>query len=344
MKVLIFVVVAVLGVGILISNFLSSDDPPSVVIAAATPSAPARPTAVEQSLVDLIGPPGQEETVLRADKLIASGIPASSKIVGEIKAYFQNTKSNKEKIRYARMFNSAYFNTTDPTLRAEISRTLSELLAAESDPSVGRELALSHSRLIFDQNTLENLSSAYKRKLIGFDDYYGELAHVFPASPPEVRSGIIDQLSASHNRYAADIVANFAAKGEGAMLTNSESISLKKYLSDNEPIFSGNASSFGMFEAIRVDQWLRAVGTLEQSTGSKSRGQYISEKLTDPKADPRFAVAYLISPAAREYSRNEISSRDLQTIQSKALQFIAEHPSSTPLQQAGMMIKSHENR
>ena len=238
----------------------------------------------------------------------------------------------------ARTLNEAYFKTKSVDLRRKISNALTRLLKSEADTSVARAIAMSHSRLYFDDNTIANLKDAYERKVLSFDDYYGELAHVFPGAPPEVREGIIRDIAASHNRYAVDIVASNINGDNKMVLSEYETTELQKFLRTNEPIFSGTADAYGQFEAIRYEQWILAGANLAKSTGSTSAEQFMVDKLLDSKTDPRALVAIATSPFMNSLPPEQRNSGSWALIQSKAQDFINKNPANPSLQLAGQQI------
>lgn len=145
------------------------------------------------------------------DNLTARGIPGTPENIGALDKLFKISDNSEEKIRLARLYNAAYFGTEDTSLRKRISQTISDLLRLEADPAVGRALTLSHSRMLIDEQTQENLEYAYRRNFLSNDDYYGELAHIIPGAMGPVRSEIIKKITSNHNQYASEIIADFIA-------------------------------------------------------------------------------------------------------------------------------------
>jgi hypothetical protein len=278
-------------------------------------------------------PATQGNTMAEGDKAIGT-------MLAEVDTWFSSGAIEDRKQR-ARALNDAYFRAKSPELRKRISDALSRLLRSESDPDVARALALSHSRLYFDENTLPNLKDAYARKILSFDDYYGELAHVFPGAPPGIREEIVSQIAGSHNRYAVDIVASNVLGANGVPLSEGEKTDIQKFLRINEPIFSGAADAYGQFEAIRYEQWLLAAANLAKSTGAISTEQFIADKLLDPKTDPRALVALSTSPYVNSLTPEQRSAGQWDLIQSRAREFISKNPNNASLQLAGQQIATN---
>ena len=282
---------------------------------------------------------GQQSLPLtsKSDTLIPQGDAGIATMLADFVALFASS-AVEDRIRRARDLNDAYFRAQSADLRKKVSDALSMFLKSESNPEVARALALGHSRLNFDDNTLPNLKDAYDRKILSFDDYYGELAHIFPGAPLEVREGIVNQLATSHNRYALDIIASTINGAGNLSLSAAENAALRKFLKTNEPIFSGAADSFGQFEVIRYEQWLLASGKLALSTGAMSTEAFVAEKLLDPTTDPRALVALATSPYANSLTPAQRNSVQWDVIQSKAQDFIRQYPGNASLQQAGQQI------
>lgn len=261
----------------------------------------------------------------------------SSLIDSKIKLLL-NSKNHDDQIAALKEFSSLYYSSSLGGVREEISEKLSEALKNERDKELARAIALSHSRLYFDKNTVSNLKYAYNSNILSFDDYYGELAHVFPGAPVDVRKELVSEISKSNNRYAADIVANGLTSDSYKDLSHSERSDLLFFLKGNEPIFTGAADSFGYFEAIRYENWLVGVASLGNENQGDSPFLYISEKLLNPTTDPRALVAFAISPYAESLTESQKVIVRWDEIVSRASDFIRKNPNAAGLQQIGGKI------
>lgn len=295
---------------------------------------------VGNNLRDILIARGPGKLLETLDELNAKGITGNSKNLDELDLRFRTSKDTEERVRLARLYNSAYFGTEDRFARERISKTISELLKTETVPSVGRALALSHSRLFFNEQTKENLNFAYKNKFLSNDDYYGELAHIILGTLASTRSEIVKEIATSHNRYASEIVADLVIHSEKLEFSKEEASSLRKYLTEIEPTFGGSPSSFGMIDAIRYEQWLRAIAIVESKENSSSADSLIFNKLTSANVDPRAAISLLISPYAETLLKEAKYLVNMNEIRQKAEKFIAQNPSELALQQAGAQIKN----
>lgn len=291
-----------------------------------------------KGLEEIIAKKGLDKLLDTLDELNVNGFFGTNKNIKELDERFRLSKDIEEKIRLARLYNSAYFHTEDNLVRQDISRKLTALLRSEDNTSVGRALAFSHSRLIFDNQTKENLSTAFAKKFLTEDDYYGELAHVFQGAPDSSRSEIISEISKSRNRYASEITADLLINSPNPGLPKADRLLLIQYLNEFPPGFGATPTSFGMTDAIRYEQWLRAIANLESQDKSVSPELLIFQKLSARETDPRAAIAFLLSPEAEKLVTMSSHDKYMSELKHKALEFINQNPSATALQQIGAQI------
>jgi len=257
-----------------------------------------------------------------------------------------NSKNSdaEERIQIAQELSKAYFDTGLEGFQMKISKALSHALRQEDSLDVVRFLALSHSRLYFDENTMPNIKYAYDLKAISFDEYHGELAHIYPGAPVENRSNIIREISLSNNRYAVDIISDSVVSENDIRLSSKEISDLYLLLETNEPIFSGSPDAFGYFDAILYSNWLVATSRLKNKKYGISIEQILRDKLLDPGTDPRASVAFLISPYARSMSGSQRSALRWDAIELRAREFMRQNPDSSGLQQIGQEMLSGGGR
>ncbi|WP_159917468.1 hypothetical protein [Pantoea sp. 18069] len=256
-------------------------------------------------------------------------------LIRQLEHSTQDEIGAEERIRIARELNEAYFDSRSADIQKKISDALTLSLLHEKDLQVARAIALSHSRLYFDENTLPNLRGAYERKVLSFDDYYGELAHLYPETPPDVRREIVNEISRSHNRYAVDIVAGGIAYEDDIQLSAQEVADFQGFLNTNQPIFGGAADAFGYFDAIMYSQWLIAVSRLQHQSGGVSVEHFMGRKLLDPATDPRASVAFLISGYAKNLDESQKAELQWNAVQARAQELILRYPNSAGLQEIG---------
>lgn len=281
---------------------------------------------------------GEDGFLEKLDDLVVRGIPGTPENIDELDQRFKVGSNSEEKIRLARLYNTAYYGTEDALLRNRISQTISDLLRAETDTTVGRALALSHSRMFIGDKTQENLEYAYKRNFLSSDDYYGELAHIVPRAVGPVRIKILNELAANHNQYASEIIADFINNSSGLSFSKEEAASLKGFIADSEPKFTGPSAGVGMIDVIRYEQWLKAITYLENTENSTSPGVVAFNRLTSANVDPRAAVALLISPYGKFLLEDQKNRAHMSEIKQRAEKYIAQYPSDSSLQQAGVYI------
>lgn len=240
-----------------------------------------------------------------------------------------------ERTQAAQELNKEYFYTQSEDLRRYISDALSRSLRLEKDGQVARAIALSHSRLNFDKNTLPNLKFAYERKMIYFDDYYGELAHLYDEAPLEDRRNIIGQISSGNSRYAVDIISAKISHTDEVQLSDRELSELQSFLYKNRPIFGGSDDSFGLFEAIMYNQWLLAISRLQSKSEGGSIEHWMGRRLLDPSTDPRASVAFLISPYAKSLDHSKKAEMQWEAVRARAKELLLRYPEAPGLQELG---------
>ena len=240
-----------------------------------------------------------------------------------------------ERINVARELNRVYFDARSNDVRKKISDALTRSLRLEQDAQVARAITFSHSRLYFDENTLPNLKLSYERKYIYFDDYYGELAHLYDEAPSDIRKEIIGEISRSNSRYAVDIVSAKIALEDGVRLSDQEIDDFQNFLKKNRPIFGGSNDSFGYFEAIFYNQWLIAVSRLQHQSEGGSVEKWLGRRLLDPATDPRACVAFLISPYAKSLDASKKAEVQWDAVRARAQELMLRYPKSPGLQEIG---------
>ena len=197
---------------------------------------------------------------------------------------------------------------------------------------MARSIAFSHSRLPYDKNFWPNLRTAYGRKVLTFDDYYGELAHGYWDAPEEVRKEMIKEITAGHSRYALDIIASQLSYAEIIPYSHEEIDQLEQFFTINEPIFGGAEDAFGYFDAINYMDWLFAYARLQKAADGIDLEKFWGRHLLDARTDPRASVAFLVS--GHTYNLNEAQKTQMQwdAVQARAREFVQLHPDAASLQ------------
>lgn len=260
---------------------------------------------------------------------------ASSRVdflVRELESSANKNVDVEERVQMARDLNAAYRSSRSELMQNKVSEALTQALRREKDVKVSRALALAHSRLPYDAYTLPNLRAAYERKVIDFDDYYGELAHLYSGAPEKVRGEVIKEISVSHNRYAVDIVAGSLVHDENIQLSKEEVSDFRNLLESNEPIFSGSAQAFGYFDAILYVNWLIALSRLQKEGGGISMEKFLGNKLLDPATDSRASIAFLITGYAKNMDTSQRTALQWDAVQARARDLIEQNPDSPSLQ------------
>lgn len=294
--------------------------------------------------------PKPDEKIIEAFKEMAvvhrrdAGAPRESAIQGhasvdrilfDMESPGKKILTAEQRIQRARDLNAAYFESASEYLHQRISDALTHALHEEDDPEVARAIAFSHSRLPYDENFWPNLRTAYGRKVLSFDDYYGELAHGYDQAPQQVRKQMVKEISLGHSRYALDIIASQLSATENIAYSQPEIADLKQFFGSNEPIFGGSEDAFGYFDAITYVNWLLAYAHLQKAAGGIGMEQYLGDKLLDPDTDPRAAVAFFATGHAATLNPSQRSEMQWAAVQGRARALVARYPEAPVWQQVG---------
>lgn len=248
--------------------------------------------------------------------------------------------TDEQYMQMARDLNTAYYASRSEQLHKRISDALTRALNDEQDRTVARAIAFSHSRLPYDENFWPNLRVAYKRKVLTYDDYYGELAHGYTDAPEEVRKEMIKEIAAGHSRYAVDIIASQLSFAEKIPYSRQEITQLEQFFATNEPIFGGAEDAFGYFDAITYVNWLLAYARLQHAAGGVGIEQYWGQKLLDPNTDPRAAVSFLATGHAGNLSASQKAQMQWDAVQTRAQELVRKYRDAPVWQQVSKdMVK-----
>lgn len=253
-------------------------------------------------------------------------------LISDLENFEKTELSPEERIQIARDLNNAYFDSRSELLQKKISEALTNSLYVEKDQLVARAITFSHSRLPFDSNTLPNLKYAYAHKYISFDDYYGELAHLYAGAPEGIRSDVVKEISESHNRYAVDIIAGGIVSEAHIDLSKDDILALQRFLTINEPIFNGSAGEIGYFDSIIYFNWLLANSRLQKAAGGIGVDNFLGDKLLDPATDPRATIAFLISGYAKDMDDSQRAAVQWNAIQARAREMVHLNQNSLGMQ------------
>lgn len=234
------------------------------------------------------------------DEIYFNGLPATAQSVDAIKALLKRGQlSRDEKLPLIRMLEGLHNRDNSTGENSDIELEL-RALAADSDKQVAGRAAIGLSRLGYLPGTESVLKEAFGKGVLQQDDYYGELAHLIPTSPPDKQKEFLAEIKASSNKYASAILSSALNSGADVnaapFLKTSEDMAA--LLRETEPQFPSAVGQFSLGVAVQYTEWMQASAAIENANTGRSVDDIIVAKLSEPGTDPRKVMGYLASPQA----------------------------------------------
>lgn len=162
---------------------------------------------------------------------------------------------------------------------------------------VARAAIFSFSRMGYFEDSLSVLAYAREKKLIGIDEYFGEIAHALPNAPKYRQNELVSILATEDNPYGIEVVTMHIVHPVASSGLYPETLlSLEKLLARNEPNFPLALGQFGYNDAFRLTEWLHARAALHVRLGRGTYSGFVLSYLNAPKTDARKILAFLSSP------------------------------------------------
>jgi hypothetical protein len=178
----------------------------------------------------------------------------------------------------------------------EMRAILRIALANAKDKSVGAAAAFSLSRVGDSLEVSEVLKTARTNNYFTDRDYFGELAHNILRVTPETQKEWLNELRASQNLYARQIVVDVLMRSEvAASFAEAQRLQLLGYLESSEPEFPSNLQEMGLFTAIDYQNWIKAVSKMGPATSEAQQQAFIISKLLAEGVDQRKVLSYLLN-------------------------------------------------
>jgi len=288
----------------------------------------------ENALAAYVARPGIEGRN-ELDRIFAQGVPQTTRSVLAARALLKAGLSDGEKIAMARILGSLYSPDNVTGYNADILLDLRSLVA-DSNKEVARSAALSFSRIGYLPGTDALLKTAFDNRVLSPDDYYGELAHMAPLAPAGVQDELVSAIRTSGNTYAADILAG--SINEDPKRLNSYSArsqnEIAQLLGNTEPRFASAAGEFGLTDALRYANWLRATAQVESLAQGTDVDASIVARLGAPGTDPRKITAYLLTPEASSLLSSALVGSPGGGLVAATNRYAAQYPGNKTLQSA----------
>lgn len=279
------------------------------------------------------------------DRIYVEGFPISEKSALAARALLRAGPSDDEKIALARILGRLYSPDNLTGYNADLLLDLRALIN-DNNKQVGRSAALTFSRLGYLPGSDAVLKTAFDNHVLGVDDYYGELAHMAPSAPAGVQDDLLAAVRNSANAYAADVLASSINADPAALKAYSgRSVDeIRQLLGNAEPRFALASGEFGLTDAVRYANWLRASAQIDSAASGQSIDALIVSKLSLPGTDPRKILAYLLTPEASSMLSSAQLGSPASGLVLIARQHAAQFPDNRGLQSAALEITSRVGR
>jgi hypothetical protein len=167
-----------------------------------------------------------------------------------------------------------------------------------------------------------------------------------PLAPARVQDELLSTIRASSNAYAADILAHaindnpkllygYSAHAVGEII---------ELLGRTEPRFPPATGEFGLTDAVRYANWLRATAQLENRIHGIDPERAIVDRLGLPGTDPRKITAYLLTSEAAPLLAGARLGSPASSLVAVSNQYAAQHPGNRSLQAAAQEIAQRSAR
>ncbi|MEJ8852803.1 hypothetical protein [Variovorax rhizosphaerae] len=273
------------------------------------------------------------------DRIFAQSVLLTTRSALAAHALLKAGISNDEKIALARILGRLYSPDNLTGYNSDLLLDLRTLIG-DDNKDVARSAALSFSRLGYLPGSDALLKTAFDSRVLSADDYYGELAHMAPLAPAGVQDELVSMIRSSANPYAADILAGSINNDPSILRSYSERsiANIGEFLRNSEPRFASATGDFGLTDAVRYANWLRASAKVDSLSHGTDLDTAIVAQLTLPGTDPRKITAYLLMPEASSILSSALLGSPAGGLVSASNQYAAQYPGNMILQSAAQEI------
>ncbi|HSV53285.1 MAG TPA: hypothetical protein VLJ57_14295, partial [Burkholderiaceae bacterium] len=256
-------------------------------------------------------------------------LPSTRANVDEALSLLKSNITKEEKVDLLRLLGvNLYWDTKDPSIRADIARILSATALESDDKDIINAATLVYTRLGYFPNSLAVLDRAYKLGAITQQDHYGEMAHMFPFAPSADQLMLIRNIEAGKNDFSRDVlVGRLANPLFTSCLSPDVQASAVSLLAKWEPDLGDPHSGFGGVEATIWQHWLGASVALNaQLSGEPERAAMAKLLKVDEAADPRKLIAALWTEPSAEIVKAAFDRGTLARIDAKVAAYGVSNP------------------
>lgn len=199
---------------------------------------------------------------------------------------------------------------------------------------VARAAIFSFSRMGYFEDSLSMLAYAREKKLIGIDEYFGEIAHALPNAPKYRQNELVSILATEDNPYGIEVVTMHIVHPVASSGLYPETLlSLEKLLARNEPNFPLALGQFGYNDAFRLTEWLHARAALHVRLGRGTYSGFVLSYLNAPKTDARKILAFLSSPEGGKMIAGVGRRQPFDAAMAKAKRYVESFPGHVTLRE-----------
>jgi len=276
------------------------------------------------------------------EEIHGKGVPANSQSATLALGLLRSGRlSSDEKIAMASILAGLHNRENTTGANNDIALEL-KMLAADSNKKIAHDAAIYYARLEYLPGTEHVLKQALESGALDTDSYYRELAHLITSAPPEKQTEFLAEIRASSNRLASDILAEALNSGKdfnaAPFLKSSEDMAM--LLRATEPGFDYGVGRFGMTDAIRYTDWVRASATIESQKTGRNMDDIIVAKLSEPGTDPRKIMGYLSSQEAVPLLASAMPDSQVQNLAALARLHSNQNPANRDMAEMAQLIES----
>jgi hypothetical protein len=261
--------------------------------------------------------------------------------VDEVLKLLSSNVSREEKMELFRLLGrDLYWDTSDPTIRTAIARTLSHTVFALDDKDIVNAATLVYTRLGYFPDSMLVLERAAKLGAITQQDFYGEMAHMFLFAPPTAQITLLQAMENGGNDFSRDVLASMLSNKDAvAALPPQVQAASAKVLAKWEPELG---QGYGTGAAINWEHWFEASVHLNAKVMGESESAAAAKLLKfDESADPRKLIFALWNEPLAEIVKAGFDRATLGRIDEKLAAFGMRYPERADIQDDIQTARRH---
>ena len=310
---------------------------------AATPMAREAMRAHAQKLWDTYRGAGRGGEQALSEIMATRSFPATRENAAAVLAVLNSKASRDERIWLVRLAGHLHLRlSNDAQAQADIRGHLTGLATNTDDAALGKVAALTYSSIGYFPDSLAVLARARSRSFITDNDYFGDVAHLFPDAPAVEQTKLLQVLRDGNNSYSREIFANYLkSKDVLKALTPEATLSAIGFLGKEEPAFSAPANAVGGGDLLRYEEWLSATVALNAQATREPERIVMARMLKVDGADPRKLIATLLSESSSALVRDAMDRSTLNKIDAAIAGFAAQNSRNAWIQEVAASARAN---